>query len=65
MKIVSWNCRQGLYLHDKFKKIQELDADIYVILEINKPKKITDDYKKFMNNPQILLYDNQSDKTNN
>ena len=48
MKIVSWNCRQGLYLHEKFKKIQELDADIYVILEVNKPKKVSDDYKKFI-----------------
>jgi len=47
MKIVSWNCRQGLYLHDKFKKIQELDADLCVILEINKKKKITNYYKVY------------------
>ena len=35
MKIVSWNCRHGFYNLGKYKKIRELDADIYVILEFN------------------------------
>ena len=65
MKIVSWNCRQGLYLHDKFKKIRELDADIYVILEVNKPKEFNEDYAEFMKNSEVLLYDNGSTKANN
>lgn len=50
MKIVSWNCRHGLHLHDKYKKIQELDADVYVICELMQPSNPPEDYLKFIEN---------------
>lgn len=50
MKIVSWNCGMAFYANKKYKKIRELDADIYVILEVNRPKVVDEDYKKFMKN---------------
>lgn len=48
MKIVSWNCRQGIHKYDKFKKISELDADLYVLCEVMKPSHPPKDYLKFM-----------------
>ena len=60
MKIVSWNCGMAFYANKKYKKIRELDADIYVILEVNRPKVVDEDYKKFMKNSIYLerIYDN-------
>ena len=46
MKIVSWNCRSGFYNQGKYKKIKELDADIYVILEFNTPKNTDEEYQE-------------------
>ena len=49
MKIVSWNC--GGKFRDKFKKILELDADIYVIQECENPEKYgSEEYKQMMAN---------------
>lgn len=65
MKIVSWNCGGGFYTYDKYKKIRELDADIYVIQEVNKPKNADEEYKDFMKNSFLLPYyetDNGWDK---
>lgn len=56
MKIVSWNCCGGFYTYKKYKKIQELDADIYVIQEVNKPKHVDEEYKEFMKNSCFLPY---------
>ena len=50
MKIVSWNCRGGFYNDKKYKKIRELDADIYVICEIGPLKGKDEDYENFMKN---------------
>ena len=44
MKIVTWNCNGAF--RDYFKEITDkksdtyVDADIYVILEVNKPKNV-------------------------
>lgn len=65
MKIVSWNCGGGFYTYKKFKKISKLDADIYVIQEVNKPNNVDDEYKEFMKNSYHYLYfgtDNGWDK---
>lgn len=56
MKIVSWNCRSGFYNKDKYKKIRELDADIYVILEFNTPKSTDEEYEEFIKNKKVLMY---------
>ena len=56
MKIVSWNCRSGFYNQGKFKKIRELDADIYVILEFNTPKSTDEEYEEFIKNKKVLMY---------
>ena len=49
MRIVSWNC-SGKF-REKFKKIQELDADIYVIQECEDPQKYEKtDYGRFARN---------------
>ena len=56
MKIVSWNCRSGFYNKGKYKKIRDLDADIYVILEFNTPKSTDDDYEEFIKNKKGLMY---------
>lgn len=65
MKIVSWNCGSGFYTYDKYKKIRELDADIYVIQEVNEPKHTNEEYDEFMKNSRYLPYfetDNGWDK---
>ena len=56
MKIVSWNCNRGFHTYNKYKKIQELDADLYVIQEVNKPKYVDEEYKEFMKNSCYLPY---------
>ena len=56
MKIVSWNCGGGFYTYNKYKKIRELDADIYVIQEVNNPKDTDEEYKEFMKNSRFLPY---------
>lgn len=56
MKIVSWNCGGGFYTYNKYKKIRELDADIYVIQEVNNPKNTDEEYKEFMKNSRLLPY---------
>ena len=56
MKIVSWNCRSGFYTQGKYKKIKELDADIYVILEFNTPKNTDEEYEEFIKNKKVLMY---------
>lgn len=48
MKIVSWNCGAAFYTQDKYKKIRELDADVYVISEFNKPKKLIMNMKNLL-----------------
>lgn len=65
MKIVSWNCEGGFYENRKYKKIQKLDADIYVIQEVNKPKCADDEYEEFMKNSELLLYDDNDESGNN
>lgn len=53
IKIVSWNCQEAF--HNKYKKIRELDADVYVISEIKDPKNVEDDlYQDFMKNYYYL-----------
>ena len=47
------------------KKIRELDADIYVIQEVNNPKNKDADYEEFMKNSILLLYDNEDKSGNN
>lgn len=47
------------------KKIRELDADIYVIQEVNNPKNKDADYEEFMKNSILLLYDNEEKSGNN
>lgn len=54
MKIVSWNCGGAFYTQEKYKKIRELDADIYVICEINNPQETDEDYNEFMKNHYYL-----------
>ena len=56
MKIVSWNCRHGFYNLGKYKKIRELDADIYVILEFNTVADTDDEYEEFIKNKKVLMY---------
>ena len=56
MKIVSWNCRGGFYSYEKYKNIRQLDADVYVISEINEPTKPDEEYKKFINNHYYLEF---------
>ena len=56
MKIVSWNCRHGFYNLGKYKKIRELDADIYVILEFNTVAGTDDEYEEFIKNKKVLMY---------
>ncbi len=56
MKIVSWNCRHGFYNLGKYKKIRELDADIYVILEFNTVAGTEDEYEEFIKNKKVLMY---------
>ena len=56
MKIVSWNCRHGFYNLGKYKKIRELDADIYVILEFNIVAGTDDEYEEFIKNKKVLMY---------
>ena len=49
MRIVSWNCNGAF--RKKFKAILKYDADIYVILECEDPRKSKDsEYIKFANN---------------
>lgn len=46
MRIVSWNC-SGKF-REKFKNIQKIKADIYVIQECENPKKyIESEYNNF------------------
>lgn len=59
MKIVSWNCRSGFYNKEKYKKIRELDADIYVILEFNTPANTDEEYEEFIKNKKVLMYYNE------
>ena len=50
MKIVSWNCLSGFNGDKKkYKKIRELDADIYIIQEFN-PSKTDEEYNEFIKN---------------
>ena len=56
MKIVSWNCASGFYNEGKYKKIRELNADIYVILEFNTPKNTDEEYEEFIKNKKVLMY---------
>lgn len=56
MKIVSWNCRHGFYNLGKYKKIRELDADIYVILEFNTVAGTDEEYEDFIKNKKVLMY---------
>ncbi|MCY6353671.1 endonuclease/exonuclease/phosphatase family protein [Clostridium sp. ZS2-4] len=49
MVIVSWNCNGGF--RNKFKAIQQFNADIYVIQECEDPATTTDtEYKNFASN---------------
>lgn len=57
MKIVSWNCNGGFFTKEKYKKIRELDADIYVISEINNPKTTDIEYDDFIKNSIYLEYE--------
>ena len=36
LRIVTWNCRGGF--HEKYKYIEKLDADIYIIQECANPE---------------------------
>lgn len=56
MRIVSWNCRSGFYNQGKYKKIKDLEADIYVILEFNTPKSTDEEYEEFIKNKKVLMY---------
>lgn len=56
MKIVCWNCHTGFYTQGKYKKIRELDADVYVICEFNKPSKTDEDYENFIKHHYYLEF---------
>lgn len=63
MKIVSWNCRGAF--RDKFKKVSNFDADIYVISEAENPEKYVEEqqcseYMNFIHN--YLWLGNGDDK---
>lgn len=57
MKIVSWNCKGNF--REKYKIIQTLDADIYVIPESENPRKYVREFKDFHSN-HIWLGDNDN-----
>lgn len=48
MKIVSWNCKGNF--REKYKAIQLLDADIYVIQESENPRKYIEEFEGFFTN---------------
>ena len=64
MKIVSWNCHEAFY--NKYKKLENLDADIYVISEIRNPLSEGDEeYHEFAKNHIYMEYNSKSESNSN
>ncbi len=58
MKIISWNC--GGKFREKYKLLQKVDADIYVVQECEDPEKSSNvEYKNFASN-FVWLGDNKN-----
>lgn len=60
MKIISWNCHEAFY--KKYKKLEQHDADIYVISEIRNPLDEGDEeYQEFSKNHIYMEYQYESE----
>ncbi|MBB6630723.1 endonuclease/exonuclease/phosphatase family protein [Clostridium algidicarnis] len=58
MRVISWNCNGAF--RKKYKAIQELNSDIYIIQECENPAMTKDDeYKKFASNYLWVGYKNK------